>query len=298
MILLHPTCAGGRKHSGGHDGQPSSAVINDVAGGGREARFAFEISAVLADDLRQLARTRGATPFMILLAAWRVWLARCLMEKDLLLGSPVTLRRDEATAGMLGCMVNNVVFRNELDMTAGFADILTAEKKAVVAAVEHSNVPFEKVVEEIQPERQFGRHPLFQLMFMYEDRSVPPVEVDGALFTADVLPVDRSSYWDLELSVTDCGEQCAMQAFIGVRRDIYDADALSWWTEGFVAMLTAIAREPRAVIADLPLLSPAQRHRILVEWNDTRSAGSARDNITWPCCQTGAAHTRPGCRAR
>ncbi|MCP4001133.1 MAG: amino acid adenylation domain-containing protein [Gammaproteobacteria bacterium] len=276
----------------GHHGQPVTLTQLPAAGQGEkqlqaqgdEARYAFSINAELADNLRQLARDAGATPFMLLLAAWRVWLSRCLSDKDLLLGSPVTLRRDEATAEMLGCMVNNVVFRNPLDMSVSFAEVLKTEREVALGAVEHSNVPFEKVVEAIQPERLLGRHPLFQLMFLFEDRTAPPVSIDGLSFAADVLPVDRASYWDLELSVADCGAHEAIQAFIGVRRDIYDAQALAWWPEAFLSMLEAIAVNVQTKITDLPLLSSAQRKQVLVEWNDTQleiPADETLDDLVW-----------------
>ncbi|MGI9292096.1 MAG: non-ribosomal peptide synthetase, partial [Gammaproteobacteria bacterium] len=252
----------------GHSGEPVSAVTNPSAAG-LEARFAFEIPTALVNDLRTLAVKHQATPFMVLLAAWRVWLSRCLMEQDLLIGSPVTLRSDESTARMMGCMVNNLVFRSRLESDADFTDVLAAEREQVLNSLAHSQVPFEKVVEAVAPSREYGRHPLFQLMFLFEDRTASPSAADGAKFSTDVLPVDRASYWDLELSVTDRGADKSMQAFIGVRQDIYDAEALSWWPEAFVAMLGAIARAPDESIAELPLLSPAQRHRVLVEWNDT-----------------------------
>ena len=114
--------------------------------------------------------------------AWRIWLARCLLEKDVLLGSPVTLRRDEQTRSMLGCMVNNVVFRNPLDLQHDFRTALLAERDATLAALEHSSVPFEKVVERLQPERALGRHPLFQLMFLFEDRTAAPALAEGHEF--------------------------------------------------------------------------------------------------------------------
>jgi amino acid adenylation domain-containing protein len=253
----------------GHSGQPVSMGAAPAAAEGDEKRFAFELDADLVDQLREVAARAGATPFMLLLAAWRVWLSRCLGENDLLLGSPVTLRRDDATARMLGCMVNNVVLRSPLEPDASFLDVLRAERTAVLEALEHSDVPFERVVEAVRPERQLGRHPLFQLMFLFEDRSAAPATANTLEFLADVLPVDRASYWDLELSITDCGPGNAMQAFIGVRRDVYDAEALAWWPEGIRSLLAAVAVEPGCNVADLPLLSVAQRQQILVDWNDT-----------------------------
>jgi amino acid adenylation domain-containing protein len=288
--VIQPETGWWQQMLAGHNGQPATLSANGLRAQNtaEEARFAFVINAELADRLRQIARDVGATPFMLLLAAWRIWLSRCLRDKDLLLGSPVTLRRDEATAEMLGCMVNNVVFRNVLDMTTSFAEVLQNERKLALAAVEHSNVPFEKVVEAVQPERLLGRHPLFQLMFLFEDRTAPPVSVDELTFAADVLPVDRASYWDLELSVSDCGPDEAMQAFIGVRRDIYDAEALAWWPEAFVSMLEAIACDAQTKITDLPLLSLSQRERVLIEWNDTQLEiphEETLDDLVWAQAQ-------------
>ena len=168
----------------GHNGQPVINVHAGAADSAREVRVAFELDAALANRLRSLASDVGATPFMVLLAAWRVWLQRCFADQDLLIGSPMTMRRDQHTADMLGCMVNNLVFRNPVADGASFIDILRAEKAAALSAFEHSSVPFERIVEELQPERLYGRHPLFQLMFMYEDRSAPPAMVDGLEFSS------------------------------------------------------------------------------------------------------------------
>ena len=262
-----------RQQLAGHAGQPL-ADIRSAGNPGtklntREVRLPFVIDAELADQLRSLAAAAGATPFMLLLAAWRVWLRRCYSETDLLIGSPVTLRRDEATAGMLGCMVNNVVFRNLLADGSSFTAVLQSERQAALATYDHCELPFEKIVEAMQPERHFGRHPLFQMMFMFEDRSAPPVEVNELSFAVDVLPVYRSSYWDMELSVTDCGAGKEMGAFIGAREDLFDVHALEWWPEGFVAMLAAIAADPDADVSALPLLSKGQRQTVLDTWNDT-----------------------------
>ena len=203
-----------REQLGGHAGQPLADISASERPGAKvnmgEVRLPFAIEAQVADQLRSLAAAAGATPFMALLAAWRVWLQRCYADPDLLIGSPVTLRRDESTAKMLGCMVNNVVFRNPLPDRQTFSTILQSERQAALATYDHCELPFEKIVEALQPERHFGRHPLFQLMFMFEDRSASPVDVNGVSFAVDVLPVDRASYWDMELAVTDCvlGGQC------------------------------------------------------------------------------------------
>ena len=255
---------------GGHAGQLLSGNPDSDVTTGRERRIEFSIAAELADRLRALARAEGATFFMLLLAAWRAWLQRCFAVNDLLIGAPVTLRRDAATAAMLGCMVNNVVFRNPGNMQRSFRELLQAEREVALAAYEHSTVPFEKIVEAVQPVRQLGRHPLFQILFMFEDRSAPAARAGDLCFSGDVLPVDRESYWDLELSVTDCGVGKPLPAFMGIREDLFDTAALTTWPEGFVAMLDTLAMEPDTAIAQLPLLSAAQRKRMLDDWNATQ----------------------------
>ena len=254
----------------GHDSQLLSGDPGHASVQGRQVREAFVIDAALADRLRHVARAEGATVFMLFLAAWRAWLQRCFDVDDLLIGSPATLRRDEATAGMLGCMVNNLVFRNPGVGARSFRDLLRAERSSALAAYDRSNAPFEQIVEALQPARIFGRHPLFQVMFMFEDRSAPPAMAGDIVFSSDVLPVDRASYWDLELSVTDRGAGNDLPAFLGIRADLFDVTALATWPEGFVAMLEAVAADPDAKVAHLPLLSHAQRQRMLHDWNDTR----------------------------
>lgn len=253
----------------GHRGKPAVDARGCVSVDGVEARIPFEIPADLADRLRIVAAEEATTLFTVLLAAWRVWLQRCFADDDLLIGTPVTLRRDEKLARVMGCMVNNVAIRNPVSPDASFLSALRAERDAALAAFDHSTVPFDQVVESVEPDRYVGRHPLFQLMFMFEDRSSLPVARNGLRFAADVLPVDRASYWDLELSVTDQGEGQLLRAFIGVREDVFDAGAARSWGEGFVTLLQAIVQSLQQPVGALPLLSRAQRQLMLQDWNAT-----------------------------
>ncbi|MDP6150531.1 MAG: amino acid adenylation domain-containing protein, partial [Gammaproteobacteria bacterium] len=253
----------------GHDGFPAGGHPGVSANTGREVRVPFALDALATDILRKLARDTGATPFMLFLAAWRAWLTRCLGNDDLLIGSPATLRRDADTRRMIGCMVNNVVYRNPVNTDSSFRELLLAERENSLAVYDHSTLPFEKIVEELAPERLYGRHPLFQIMFMFEDRSDPGVSADGLVFATDVPVVDRAGYWDLELSVTDHGIGKIFSGFLGIREDIFDIDALAWWAEGLAAMLQAIALDPDAAVGTLALHSDAQLRRQLVDWNAT-----------------------------
>ncbi|MDP6617722.1 MAG: amino acid adenylation domain-containing protein [Gammaproteobacteria bacterium] len=258
-----------RNRLAGHDGFPAGGSTGVTEYTGREVRVPFALDALATDSLRVLARDTGATPFMLLLAAWRTWLTRCLGNEDLLVGSPATLRRDADTRRMLGCMVNNVIYRNPVNRDSSFRELLLAERENALTVYDHSTLPFERIVEALVPERLYGRHPLFQIMFMFEDRGDPAVTAGGLEFRCDVPVVDRAGYWDLELSVTDHGAGKIFSGFLGIREDIYDIEALTWWAEGLAAMLEAIALDPDAPVGTLPLHSDAQLRRQLVDWNAT-----------------------------
>ena len=240
----------------GLDGTP--LVPGTISRQSRAPRIPFVIDAVTAQALRQFARAQGTTTFTALLLFWRVWLSRCYGASDILLGSPVTLRRDARTAGMIGCLVNNVAFRNPLQPDQGFGAALDAEHRAVLAALDHATVPFEQVVSVLAPERVYGRHPLFQCLFQYEPRKSALEDGRGKRFAVDVLPVPRASYWDLELSVVDAGEGEPLQATLTVQPELFDVAALSSWPEGLTALLQAALDAPDRALQSLPLLSPQQ----------------------------------------
>ncbi len=239
--------------------EPVTPILPQPSAAGPEARLPFSIGQAESQALRALAEANGASMFVTLLTVWRVWLARCFDRNDFLIGSPVTQRTTEQTANMLGCLVNNVAFRNALDMQVGFAQILRSEREQVLAALDHSIVPFEKIVEDLQPERVFARHPLFQFMFQFEERVPQRTGRDGAGFGVDVLSVDRASYWDMELALTDAGDDQPLQGFLGVRTDLFEAASVAQWTEGLQALITALCADPHQAISTLPLLSERQR---------------------------------------
>lgn len=229
-------------------------------------RLAFSVDAVTADALRELARDRGATLFMTLMAATRIVLGRYSGQRDVLLGSPVTLRNSRATKKMLGCMVNNVVFRNPVSPDIRFDEFLLAERTAALAAYEHSAVPFEQVVATLSPLRESGTHPLFQALLLFEDRSATPVDARGVRFGIEVPCVDRSSYWDLEIDFSDHGSGATLTGFIGYRDSRLDAWLIRALCEDLVTLLQTVVRDARASVDELCRPSALMR-----ELNDVRA---------------------------
>ena len=222
----------------------------------RHRQCQVSIPAELADRVRELARASGATLFMTLLAAFRAMLYRYAEESDVPIGSPVTCRDGDATREVVGCMVNNVVFRNPVDGASSFEDLVRREREAALAAFGHSAVPFERVVEVVAPHRQFGRHPLFQVLFLFEsarDASVRGGAVDFGLTT---WAAPRNSYWDLELSLSDGGPGRPIRGYFGYSIDVFEAFVADGVPDQFERWLRALLREPIRPVSQLPMLDP------------------------------------------
>lgn len=243
-----------RNHLHGISGAPVFAGVSKGVAKPRSARFQFEIDATLAEQVRSMATAERATVFMVLLAAWRAWLSRSLSADDLLIGTPVTLRKDSNTAGMLGCLVNNVGLRNSLSADRSFRQLLQFERSELLTVLDHSQIPFERIVEAVQPERVLGRHPLFQLMFFYSEQEAPTLG-----FSNDVVVVDRDSFWDMDLTVTDYGPEQPLEAVISVRSDLIDRQVSSAWPESFVAALSSMLANPDVPLAATTLISEEQQ---------------------------------------
>ncbi len=248
--------------------------------GGRHHRIGFVIEAKLADRVRRLSRQAHATMFMTLLAAFRVLLFRYSNQADISIGSPVTCRDSEASQSMVGCLVNNVVFRTDLGGDPQFSELLRTERANALAAFEHRDTPFEKVVEALNPQRRFGRHPLFQVLFLFE--SVPePSAIGGDIaFGLDTLESERASYWDLEFSVTDEGDGEVIRGFLGYDTGLFDKKFAELMPGHFNNLLAEIIRNPDAPLSRLDILSADQRSRILFDWNATDAPYPSHATLT------------------
>jgi amino acid adenylation domain-containing protein len=230
-----------------------------------QRRISFSIEPALADRLRRFARESNATVFMAVLAAFRALLFRLSGQVDVPLGSPVTCRDAGATERMIGCLVNNVVFRNSIDGGKGFDELLRREREVTLGALGHKDVPFEKVVDAVQPARTFGRHPLFQVLFLFESDRQSEIQREQVSFRLDTHRDAGSSYWDMEFSVTDHGPGRDMQGFLGYRTQLFE----SWWSETipelFLTLLAAALENPQRPVERLTLLSPVSRQKLLAD---------------------------------
>ena len=213
----------------------------------------FQLDAAVADRLRSLAREQGASLFMLVVAVYRIALARLSGQQDVLIGSPATLRTRPELQEMIGCMVNNLPLRAPLADSSAFRDVLSVERDAVLQALDHAGVPLETIVDALDPPREFGRHPLFQALLMYEDRSAPAVDSAGINWAVEVPHAPRPSYWDVEVTATDNGSGKPLRIDIGMQTARYDAVNADVFSAVLAELFNGVAANPDARWQQLPL---------------------------------------------
>ncbi|NNB98210.1 non-ribosomal peptide synthase/polyketide synthase, partial [Corallococcus exiguus] len=230
----------------------------------RGAAVDMRVPAQLSDALKTLAQREGATPFMLLLAAWQVLLSRYSTQDDISVGTPIAGRTQAETEGLIGFFVNTLVLRAHVQPQATFRQLLAQVRGTTLAAYEHQHVPFEKLVETLQPVRDLSRSALFQAMFSLQNTPMEALRVPGLSF--EQLPLEsNSAKFDLTLTMQD-----SPQGFVGVLEyssDLFDASTMQRLVGHMGVLLEAIAAQPDTTLAGLPLLTAPERQRLLVDWN-------------------------------
>lgn len=228
-------------------------------------RVSFALPPALAVALRAFARANRTTPFVVLLAAWRLLLGRLASERDVPIGSPLTLRDTPALGGMIGCLVNPVVLRTPLDGADSFRDLVRRERDTVLEALAHRAVPFAEVVARCAPRREAGRHPLFQVLFALEGDDLGVIEAGGLDFAPLSIDAPRRSWFDLECGLRDGGAAAAGGGLGGhiswspARIDDRFASALA---PRLLRLLGAALERPETACAALDLLDEAERRLV------------------------------------
>jgi amino acid adenylation domain-containing protein len=237
----------------------------------RGASRDLELAPALSAAVRELCRREGVTPFMALLAAWGVLLGRHsgqAGQEEVLVGTPVAGRNRREIEGLIGFFVNTLVLRVDLQGAPGFDALLGRVRSAALDAFQHQDLPFERIVEELVPERDLSHPPLVQVLFSLQNAPRAEVELPG-LSLAPVAVDGRVARLDLTLTMQEGAEGFA--AALEHNTDLFDGSTAGRLLARFEALLAAAAEAPGQSIADLPLLLPAERRQVLAEWNDTRS---------------------------
>ncbi len=228
----------------------------------------FALSKELTSGLAQLSQQQGVTLFMTLLAAFDTLLYRYTGVADILVGSPIANRNRSEIEGLIGFFVNTLVMRTNLAGNPSFSELLGRVREMAMDAYAHQDLAFEMLVEALQPERDLGHTPLFQVMFILQNAPMSSVELAG--LTVSSLPVESATAkFDLTLSM-----QNTAAGLVGVweyRTDLFDASTIDRLTGHFVTLLEGIVTNPEERISQLPMLTQVEQQQLLVEWNDTQA---------------------------
>jgi len=216
--------------------------------------------------LEELARKRGNTLFMVLLAAFNVLIYRYTRQTDLVIGMPVAGRQRTETEKLIGLFVNSVIVRSELDDDMHFVSLLRQVKDTSLDALSYQALPFEKLVMELQPDRDASYAPLFQVMFNLQSREQELVPFAG-LEVSPVVAEPGTAKFDLNVLMED--REDGLAAWFEYSTDLFDASTIERMLGHFGRLLEAIVADPGAKISELELLAPAERTHILEDWNQT-----------------------------
>jgi len=232
----------------------------------RGAHHGFALPAELTASLNELARGAGATLFMVLLAAFKVVLGRWSGQEDIVVGSPIAGRTHRELEGLIGFFVNTLALRTELGGDPSFKELLQRVRETALGAYAHQDLPFEKLVAELQPVRDLSRQPIFQVLFALQNVPRETLQLPG-------LELRRAgggrptAKFDLALSVHE--REGRLEGHFEYATDLFDAATIERLAGHLKTLLEGIVTNPDARLSELPLLSEAERHRLLTEWNDT-----------------------------
>ncbi|MFL5355870.1 amino acid adenylation domain-containing protein, partial [Archangium sp.] len=234
----------------------------------RGASLSVRLPRELSEALKALGKQEGATPFMVLLAGFGVLLQRYAGQEDLCIGTPIAGRNRAELEGLIGFFINTLVLRIRAGEAPTFRQLLAQVKETTVKAYAHQDLPFEKLVDTLQLERDLGRSPLFQVLFTLQNAPMPQVSQPG--FTLRTVEVESATAkFDLSLAFTDTAE-----GFVGsldYSTDLFEASSAARMMEHLKALLEGLVARPDQRLGEVPLLSPSERRQLLVSWNDTKA---------------------------
>ncbi|WP_083873953.1 non-ribosomal peptide synthetase [Nocardia paucivorans] len=247
--------------------RPRPAVAS-MAGG----RVPVVIDAQTHAALLEVARAHNATLFMVVHTAFAVLLARLSGANDIAIGTPVAGRGERELDDLIGMFVNTVVFRSRIDGNEPFDRLLARQRETDLAAFAHADIPFERLVEVLNPPRSTAHHPLFQVGLSFQNVARTALELPG-LSVSGVDAELEVSQFDLHLIVGDnydeSGAPTGIGGFITYATDLFDADTVGGFIARLTRILAAVAADGSVPVGDIDILDSAERRTVLADWNDT-----------------------------
>ncbi|MET0398945.1 MAG: amino acid adenylation domain-containing protein [Longimicrobiaceae bacterium] len=245
---------------------PTDHPRRTLVGAAEETR-PFSLSAGATAALRSVARAEGATLFMTLMAAWQTLLGRYAGVDDVLVGTAIANRTRVELEGLIGFFVNTLVLRTDLSGDPSFLELLKRVRETTLGAYQHQDLPFERLVEELAPERSLLHNPLVQVMFALQNAEAGELALGDA--TVESLRGGKSgAKFDVGVSLFEMG--AGLRGGLTYRGDLFEASTIDRMSAHYRLLLEGAAADPRRAVSGLRLVAPAEERRILEEWNPAR----------------------------
>ena len=226
----------------------------------------WEFSADLTAKLKGLATSNRATLFMVMLAALKILIARLSQQQDVVVGIPIANRTRSELESLIGFFVNTLALRTDLSHDPTFRDLLQDVREEMLQAYSHQDLPFEKLVEELQPERDLSRNPIFQIFFAFQNLPKFSEEVSG--LTIDRIPQVRTTVMtDLDIYLSETSD--SLKGTFVYNTALFDRETIVRLIRHYETVLEGIVADPDCLVSRIPLLTDDQRHHLVVDWNAT-----------------------------
>lgn len=246
---------------------------------GRGAAQSFTLSPSLSKALKQLTQREGVTLFMTLLAAFKTLLYRYTNQEDLWIGSPIANRNRSELEGLIGFFVNTLVLRTHPSSHLSFHEFLGQVRQVALEAYAHQDLPFERLVEALQPKRDLSRNPLFQAAFALQNAATDVLELPG-LHLHVLEKQSRTAKFDLDLSMQDTPQ--GLRGVLEYNTDLFNTDTIDRLIGHFKTLLAGIVANPNQRLSELPLLTPDEQVYLI----SGKVGNAEKVDITYPtqCC--------------
>lgn len=229
----------------------------------------FHLDADLTESLKALSRRQGTTLFMTLLAGWAALLSRLSGQDDLVVGTPTANRGHADLEGIIGFFVNTLALRIDVSGDPSVAKFLQRVKTQTLAAHQHSDIPFERVVEVARPSRSLAHSPLFQVMFAWQNGDEGGLEMPGLLQLPALQAATTTAKFDLTLTLEEGGG--IIQGGVEYATALFEADTIERILGHLRTLLQGMAADDAQAVGRLPILTPPELHQVLVDWNATQA---------------------------
>ena len=237
----------------------------------------LQLSKSLSEALEALSQQEGVSLFMTLLAAFKILLYRYTQQEDITIGSPIANRNRSEIEGLIGFFVNSLVLRTDLSGNPTFREVLQQVREVALGAYAHQDLPFEKLVEELHPERHLNQNPLFQVVFAVQNAPIAALELPGLTLRPQHIDI-KTTRFDLEFHLWErssgngfwVNSSEGISGLIVYNIDVFDEATISRMIGHYRNLLQNIVNNPDKNIVELDILTESERNQLLFEWNNTQ----------------------------